>query len=71
LEAKSMGPWTHSGKLRGQPPKVAKWEEEKQEDWPDHVANAVQPSLCQCWAHLWQEEGPQCQLLSLCNPCFL
>uniref|UniRef100_A0A5F5PGK3 Ubiquitin-like protein FUBI n=2 Tax=Equus TaxID=9789 RepID=A0A5F5PGK3_HORSE len=38
--------------------------EKEEEDRPGQAADAVQPALCQCRAHLWQEEGPQCQLLS-------
>ena len=37
---------------------------EEEEDRPGQEANAVQPALCQCCAHLWEEEGPQCQFLS-------
>ncbi|KAK2500100.1 hypothetical protein MC885_002251 [Smutsia gigantea] len=39
---------------------------EKEEDRPGHAVNAIQRHLHQSCAHLWQEEGPQCQLLNLC-----
>ncbi|XP_045341855.1 ubiquitin-like protein fubi and ribosomal protein S30 isoform X2 [Leopardus geoffroyi] len=39
--------------------------EEEEEDRSCQAADAVQPALCQRCAHLWEEEGPQCQLLSL------
>uniref|UniRef100_A0A669QHG7 Ubiquitin-like domain-containing protein n=1 Tax=Phasianus colchicus TaxID=9054 RepID=A0A669QHG7_PHACC len=37
--------------------------EEEEEDGPCQAAHAVQPALRQRGAHLWQEEGPQRQLL--------
>ncbi|XP_049499154.1 FAU ubiquitin-like and ribosomal protein S30 isoform X1 [Panthera uncia] len=39
--------------------------EEEEEDRSCQAADAVQPALRQRCAHLWEEEGPQCQLLSL------
>uniref|UniRef100_A0A8D1YB57 Ubiquitin-like protein FUBI n=1 Tax=Sus scrofa TaxID=9823 RepID=A0A8D1YB57_PIG len=53
LGGKVHGSLARAGKVRGQTPKVAKQE-----------TYAIQPALCQCRAHLWQEEGTQCQLLS-------
>uniref|UniRef100_A0A669QKD8 Ubiquitin-like domain-containing protein n=1 Tax=Phasianus colchicus TaxID=9054 RepID=A0A669QKD8_PHACC len=41
--------------------------EEEEEDGPCQAAHAVQPALRQRGAHLWQEEGPQRQLLKAIN----
>ncbi|XP_048952903.1 FAU ubiquitin-like and ribosomal protein S30 isoform X1 [Canis lupus dingo] len=65
LGGKVHGSLARAGKVRGQTPKVGgQTGEKEEEDRPSQATNAVQPTLCQCCAHLWQEEGPQCQLLS-------
>lgn len=45
------------------PPPGGQAGEEEEEDGPRQAAHAVQPALRQRGAHLWQEEGPQRQLL--------
>uniref|UniRef100_A0A8D2CSW1 FAU ubiquitin like and ribosomal protein S30 fusion n=1 Tax=Sciurus vulgaris TaxID=55149 RepID=A0A8D2CSW1_SCIVU len=64
LGGKVHGSLARAGKVRGQTPKVAKQEKKKKKTGRAKMADAVQPALCQCCAHLWQEERPQCQLLS-------
>ncbi|KAF5913487.1 hypothetical protein HPG69_017105 [Diceros bicornis minor] len=61
LEVKFPGPCWESKRSDSEGGQIG---EKEEEDRPRQAVYAVQPALCQCCVDPWQEEGPQCQLLS-------